>query len=157
NCGDCEFEGTMCGWSNYATRNMWTVLKPAYNSPLSMPKRDADESSYGGYATNKTTSNVGMYRRYTVMTIVVFIALVFLNVYLFIFINSVRSQLHSPRINGRTAPGCKLQFSYLTNRGATLYVNRFRQGQTFSMFSLKGSVPVWRSYQVEIGGQYGGF
>src|SRR5699024_5168854 len=39
NCGDCKFEGTMCGWKNFAS--MWTVLKPAYNSPGSMPKRDA--------------------------------------------------------------------------------------------------------------------
>lgn len=52
-CGDCKFEGMMCEWKNFETKNPWTVIKPASGSPGSMPKKDADNRSDGGYVAVK--------------------------------------------------------------------------------------------------------
>ena len=67
------------------------------------------------------------------------------------------SRLQSPRINGHTAPTCKLQSSYQSTRGASLAVRRYRDGAIYSLFSTQGSVAEWKSFQVEIGKSIAGF
>ncbi|KAH9417832.1 hypothetical protein DERP_013092 [Dermatophagoides pteronyssinus] len=97
-CGDCNFNNqTMCGWKtgNMNGDNIPYQLYVANETPENLPKKDANNSSNGGY--------VGAYKRTIVNA-------------------RLQSSIMGPQINAPTTEICSIEFSYQSNMFTTISI-----------------------------------